>query len=266
MVLEAGSLWELIEERAAKTPNTTTSVDERGRALTFQALKERADRTAAGLHAIGIGEGSVVSWQLPTWNESVVLVAALARLGAVQNPILPIYRERELGFILRQAKTRLFVVPSTFRGVDFAETIFEKLNALANVLRAGIVGAVCEPRRNITAGKSIGNRHTIEDVANCGAADRRIGVAERAKFVFLILKNIGIDGAGANGKLLGERLHFGDIFQSVRQIPLHVQRQGWAASGERVNLRGVTEFFFDGGGGSGLDKFAEASASVCKAP
>src|SRR5207253_1325731 len=67
------------------------------------------------------GEGSVVSWQLPTWNESVVLVAALARLGAVQNPILPIYRERELGFILRQAKTRLFVVPSSFRGVDFAE-------------------------------------------------------------------------------------------------------------------------------------------------
>ena len=121
MVLETGSLWELIEGRAAKTPNTTTSVDERGRALTFQALKERAERTAAGLHAIGIGDGSVVSWQLPTWNESVVLVAALARLGAVQNPILPIYRERELGFILRQAKTRLFVVPSSFRGVDFAE-------------------------------------------------------------------------------------------------------------------------------------------------
>jgi acyl-CoA synthetase (AMP-forming)/AMP-acid ligase II len=48
-------------------------------------------------------------------------VAALARLGAVQNPILPIYRERELGFILRQAGTRLFVVPSTFRDVDFAE-------------------------------------------------------------------------------------------------------------------------------------------------
>jgi cyclohexanecarboxylate-CoA ligase len=121
MVLEAGSLWELIERRAAKTPNTTTSVDERGRALTFQALKDRAERTAAGLKELGIGEGSVVSWQLPTWNESVVLVAALSRLGAIQNPILPIYRERELGFILRQAKTRLFVVPSTFRGVDFAE-------------------------------------------------------------------------------------------------------------------------------------------------
>ncbi|MFN2545022.1 MAG: AMP-binding protein [Actinomycetota bacterium] len=119
--LEAGDLWELIERRAERTPNATTAVDERGRALTFQRLKDEAERAAAGLHAMGIGEGSVVSWQLPTWNASVILVAALARLGAVQNPILPIYRERELSFILRQAGTRLFVVPSTFRDVDFAE-------------------------------------------------------------------------------------------------------------------------------------------------
>ena len=65
MVLEAGSLWEFIEGRAAKTPNTTTSVDERGRALTFQALRERAERTAAGLHAIGIGEGAPAEQAAP---------------------------------------------------------------------------------------------------------------------------------------------------------------------------------------------------------
>ena len=120
-MLEAGSLWELIERRAEETPNATTAVDERGRALTFQRLKDEAERAAAGLRELGIREGSVVSWQLPTWNASLVLVAALARLGAIQNPILPIYRERELGFILKQAGTRLFVVPSEFRGVDFAE-------------------------------------------------------------------------------------------------------------------------------------------------
>jgi acyl-CoA synthetase (AMP-forming)/AMP-acid ligase II len=120
-MLEAGNLWELIERRAEATPSATTAVDERGRALTFQRLKDEAERAAAGLHQLGIREGSAVSWQLPTWNASVVLAAALSRLGAVQNPILPIYRERELGFILRQANTRLFVVPSEFRTVDFAE-------------------------------------------------------------------------------------------------------------------------------------------------
>src|SRR5438105_3938679 len=39
-MLEAGNLWDLIERRAERTPNATTAVDERGRALTFQRLKD----------------------------------------------------------------------------------------------------------------------------------------------------------------------------------------------------------------------------------
>jgi len=63
---------------------------------------------------------SRVSWQLPTWIESMVLVAGLARLGAVQNPILPIYREREVGFVTGQAESELLVVPGSWRGFDYA--------------------------------------------------------------------------------------------------------------------------------------------------
>src|SRR5690606_8732720 len=66
------------------------------------------------------GAGSAVSWMLPTWFESIVLVAALARLGAVQNPILPIYREREVRFVTRQSGARLLVVPGTWRKFDYA--------------------------------------------------------------------------------------------------------------------------------------------------
>ena len=50
-----------------------------------------------------MGDGTVVSWMQPTTLEAMVLFGALRRLGAVQNPILPIYREREVGFIVRQA-------------------------------------------------------------------------------------------------------------------------------------------------------------------
>src|SRR5690606_29207611 len=91
-----------------------------------------AERAAAGLAGLGVGAGDVVSWQLPTWLESKVLVLALARLGAVQNPMLPIYREREVGFIVRQARSKLLVVPSTWAGFDFeamARTIAEAVSA-----------------------------------------------------------------------------------------------------------------------------------------
>jgi len=95
------------------------AIDQDGRALTFAEYHSQTERAAAGFARLGIGEGDVVSWQLPTWLESLVLVAALSRLGAVQNPILPIYRQKEVGFVCRQGQTKLLVVPPTFRGFDY---------------------------------------------------------------------------------------------------------------------------------------------------
>jgi acyl-CoA synthetase (AMP-forming)/AMP-acid ligase II len=119
-MLQGANVWDLIVRRAEATPDADLAVDQGGRHLTFGELRDRSERVAAGLAARGVTEGSVVSWQLPTWLESMVLLAALRRLGAVQNPILPIYREREVGFIVQEAKPELLVVPSTWRGFDFA--------------------------------------------------------------------------------------------------------------------------------------------------
>ena len=117
--VDGGSLWELVERRAEATPDALAAVDEDGRTLTWAATKTAAERAAAGLSRLGVGPGDVVSWQLPTWLESQVLVLALARLGAIQNPMLHIYREREVGFITRQARSRLLIVPSSWGGFDF---------------------------------------------------------------------------------------------------------------------------------------------------
>src|SRR5690606_31587593 len=50
--------------------------------------------------------------------EAPVLMAAGARLGVVQNPIIPLLRHREVGHITRQLGTRLILVPSSWRGFD----------------------------------------------------------------------------------------------------------------------------------------------------
>src|SRR3954470_9838453 len=113
------SLWDLIEQRAADTPDARFVVDEHERTLTFREYRDACERAAAYFHERGIGEGDVVSWQLPTWIEAMVLVGGLARLGVVQNPILPIYREREVGFVVRQAGAKLLVVPGEWRGFDY---------------------------------------------------------------------------------------------------------------------------------------------------
>jgi cyclohexanecarboxylate-CoA ligase len=131
---DAGGLWDLVERRVAATPDARLAIDEDDRTLTFTEYRDAAERAASGLAELGVGEGTAVSWQVPTWLESMVLVGALARLGAVQNPILPIYREREVGFVTRQTGAELFLVPSTWKGFDYeamARTIAEAQPSMA---------------------------------------------------------------------------------------------------------------------------------------
>ena len=119
-MLEGRNLWELTTKRAEATPDAVMTVDEADRAITYGEFRDAAERAAAGLATThGIGAGDVVSWMLPTWHESLVLAVALARLGAVQNPIIPIYRDREVGFVTGQAGTRLLIVPGEWRGFDY---------------------------------------------------------------------------------------------------------------------------------------------------
>ena len=117
----APTLWGLVERRAEATPEATLAHEDTGRELTFAGYRDACLQAAAGLHADhGVDRGTAVSWELPTWNESLVLVGALARLGARQNPLIPIYRGREVGFITAQSAASLLIVPTVYRGFDFA--------------------------------------------------------------------------------------------------------------------------------------------------
>jgi non-ribosomal peptide synthetase component E (peptide arylation enzyme) len=88
---------------------------------TFGDLKRRADRMAVALAGLGVRPGDVVSYQIPNWFEAVAFACAVDRIGAVQNPIITIYREREVGFACRQASAKVLVVPGVVRGVDHRE-------------------------------------------------------------------------------------------------------------------------------------------------
>ena len=114
------SLWDLIEQRAALTPDHVIATDEDQRELTCAGYRDQVLRVAAGLHALGVGKDRNVSWILPTWLESFVLVGALARLEVVQNPMLPIYRDREVRFITQQTGASLIITPSEWKGFDYA--------------------------------------------------------------------------------------------------------------------------------------------------
>jgi cyclohexanecarboxylate-CoA ligase len=123
----ARTMWELVDRRADATPDHPMLIAADDGRLTFGEFRDRAERVAAGLQAMGIGTGSVVSWQLPTRIDTVVLSLALSRLGAVQNPIIHLYRHREVGFALRQTGASHFFIPRRWRDIDFPDIAEEAL-------------------------------------------------------------------------------------------------------------------------------------------
>ncbi len=98
--------------------------------LTWAELDQHVARIARGLSMRGIGVGDVVSLQLPNWWEFVAIHLACLRIGAITNPLMPIFRYRELSFMIGHAQSRVFIAPAKFRDFDHG--------ALALQLRADL--------------------------------------------------------------------------------------------------------------------------------
>ncbi|HBP0042014.1 AMP-binding protein [Pseudomonas aeruginosa] len=111
-LLEAPTLWALLQRRVALTPQATMLIDGRKRQrMTFAQALDISARLAAGFQRYGIGQGSVVTWQLPTGIPAVMTAFALARLGAVQNPIISLYGEREVHGVVARNRSDFLLVP-----------------------------------------------------------------------------------------------------------------------------------------------------------
>lgn len=87
--------------------------------LSYRELHNRVDRVARGLVQLGVGTGDVVTYQLPNWWEFAALVLACARIGAVSNPVMPIFRQHELNFMLNFGESKVFIVPKSYRNFDY---------------------------------------------------------------------------------------------------------------------------------------------------
>jgi len=99
-------------------------VTEQGsQASTLGEIHARGVGIAGALYELGIRPGDVIAVQLPTCLESAVAYQAACALGLVVLPIVPIYGPAEVGFILRQARARAFVIPGEWHGVNYVERL-----------------------------------------------------------------------------------------------------------------------------------------------
>ena len=130
-----------VEEKPEATAIVSWFEEEGGSVrLSWRELGAAVDAIAAGLSARGVGKGDVVSFQLPNCWQFAAVHLACVRLGAVSNPLMPIFRMRELGFMVKHAESKVLIVPRSFRGFDhaaLARELQQQLPALAHVIVVG---------------------------------------------------------------------------------------------------------------------------------
>jgi len=87
--------------------------------LSYREGVDKAILLASSLTRLGMRQGDVVSANLPNWGEMAIINLACCALGLVINPIIPIYRDGEVAFILKDAGTRLLFTPGKMPRFDY---------------------------------------------------------------------------------------------------------------------------------------------------
>ena len=122
-------------------PTDLAVVDDAGR-YTYERLAGDVAACAAGLSALGVGSGSVVSVQLPNRYETVVAAVAVGSLGAVVNPLLPNYRAHELEHVWRTARPAAVLTPDVYRDFDHRRLVRDVADATSLRPRHVVVGEI----------------------------------------------------------------------------------------------------------------------------
>ena len=131
-----------LDEAVAKYPTKQALINFRTESkqqisFTYQEILDTSNKIALGLKQLGVVKNDVVSCQLPNWWEFSLLFFACSKIGAVLNPLMPIFRERELEFMLKHAESKVFVVPQKYRNFDheeLANKLKSKLDTLQHVI------------------------------------------------------------------------------------------------------------------------------------
>ncbi len=133
-------LIDYLDEAVAAHPEQAAIVDRKG-SLTYREFKQLVDRAALGFLELGIHSGDTISIQLPNWREWLIVHYAAVRIGAVTNPLIPIYRDREVGYMMKKSRTKLIVTAAEFRGFNYPEMIARLRPGLPKLQHVLVVGS-----------------------------------------------------------------------------------------------------------------------------
>jgi acyl-coenzyme A synthetase/AMP-(fatty) acid ligase len=111
---------DLLTRHSQETPDRVFATDGT-RSMTFRELFDVSQRLAVGLHRLGLRRGDTAAVQLPNWVEFIQVLAALSRLGVIMIPIMPIYRQQDISYVLSNASVGTVFTPANFGKFNYLD-------------------------------------------------------------------------------------------------------------------------------------------------
>jgi hypothetical protein len=149
------------------------------------------------------------------------------------------------------------------RRIELLEPHDEPAEAPAQVVLARVVRAVGEPEADVGRADRRRDLDALEAVLERLPPDARVGVAEAAEPVLVVLEQVRVDGAEADALLLGEAADVGPV---VGAVPRDVDRDARTGARQPVDERRVGHLLVHRAGGSWPREDPEARARVGVAP
>ena len=118
----SGTLFSIYQEHLERTPNANMLIQE-GQSVTYEQFEKNVQTTSAWLTAKGIQPGDHVAVWLINRIEWLVLLFALARIGATLVAVNTKYRSHELQYILTNSQATTLILQLNFKKIDFAAVV-----------------------------------------------------------------------------------------------------------------------------------------------
>lgn len=117
------TLWDLWQEQVSKLSDREYVCDSTGTRLTYGEIDDKAGRLASWLKEQGVGNGDVVSFQIPIWADFCYVYVAALKVGAVMHPLAKNFNEDDLVYGLNLVESSAFICPTFDHKTDYEDQI-----------------------------------------------------------------------------------------------------------------------------------------------
>lgn len=210
-----GTFLDDLRHHAAERPDKTAVLayslaEDTTRTLDYAELARLTDRIALGLLDLGVQPGDFVGIQLPNGLLTLAIGLACIKVGARLSPLMPIYRRREMEFMLSLTETRVFITVPELMGNTPASTVAELSGVLPALEHIAVMGDT-RPEGTISFEEHFLAPRPDDDAAKAEDARRLEGRALGPDEMFLVLFTSGTTGGSPKGAMHSQNTLFAGI-------------------------------------------------------